>query len=187
MALARGLVLGGLVLATLALFMQWKTNKVSSQFFLEQVLKLLRSGQRHRAERLCNFFGSAPVPSLVRYALELRLPRLDPRAALPGEYRSPIAGRSLEQRAAELLAQRANEVMKPVARLAWVPWVGAGLSVAGLVVGFDGFPLPVRVGLPLMVVLLVGRSWRQRNYIRSSLQHAREWLLPWVLSDQDGD
>ena len=121
MALARGLVLGGLVLGAFALLLQWKTNKVSS-LFLEQVLKLLRSGQRHRAERLCNAFpASAPLPSLVRYALELRLPRLDPRAALPGEYRSPIGGRSLEQRAAELLAQRANEVMKPVARLAWVP------------------------------------------------------------------
>jgi len=79
---------------------------LNAKAFLSVTAKLLRSGERSRAQMLSRA-SDAPVAMVTRRALELRLPRFDPEG-FGGDYReAPEQG--FEQRARESLAPIAKE------------------------------------------------------------------------------
>ncbi len=175
----------GLGLALGGVGMQLFRYELNTAAFHKVVLRLLNNDNRERAEKLTRAVLRAPVAQLAGFALRARVPKHDPQAKAPGDYRKKMQERSFEQRVAELLASQTEVAMAPVNRVALLSLIGTGFAAAGSWLAFVHLSSGMQIGLPIALVLLVTIAVRRRFRMRVALRETAKVFAPWVLSDDD--
>jgi hypothetical protein len=181
------LALAGAILFAFSAITLVSWRSINADAFITQVRKLLDSGNRERALKLCSVVPNHPLVAFTVSMLTAKIPLEDPNVSAGAHFRDPAVQRSFHERVLSEFAGARAEQLARVRPFVFRASIGASIIAAGALGFLLAAPENRGIGLAALAFGLLAGAYPflVLRSLERGLSLALDRLAPHALAEDD--